>query len=190
LASLPALLEVSGSLDRARRETVPSVAMTEETTTTGTATHTRDELLRMLRQDPHSVTRAEIKAAFQDGRLGDQDLDIPTLAGMRRISELLADVQQAPTEPVKTPARRQQGPKRDPITPRPLTEIDHELAALAARIESQDRLLREADVSIESLRRKLEQGVPAGRAVRQLWLAVAGVGILAAVALLVALLAR
>jgi len=179
---------VSGSLDSLRRETVPSMTMTEETSTVAAVTHTREELLRMLRQDPHSVSRAEIKAAFQDGRLGDQDLDIPTLAGMKRISELLTDLQQAPTEPVKTPARRQQGLKRDPGTPRPLTEVDQEMAALAARVESQDRLLREADVSIEGLRRKLEQGVPAERAIRQLWLALAAVAILAVIALLAALL--
>ena len=41
---------------------------------------------------PRNVSRAEIKAAFADGRLGDQDLDIPVLAGMKRITELLAEL--------------------------------------------------------------------------------------------------
>jgi hypothetical protein len=49
-------------------------------------------LLHVLHDDPRSVTREEIKAAFADGRLGDQDLDIPVLAGMRRITELLAEL--------------------------------------------------------------------------------------------------
>jgi hypothetical protein len=53
---------------------------------------TREQLLHVLHDDPRSVSREEIKAAFADGRLGDQDLDIPVLAGMRRITELLADL--------------------------------------------------------------------------------------------------
>ena len=62
--------------------------MTQQGTPSSTSTtmHTREQLLRMLKRDPTSVSRAEIKAAFQDGRLGDEDLDIPTLAGMKRIS--------------------------------------------------------------------------------------------------------
>ncbi len=54
---------------------------------------TREQLLHVLHDDPRSVSREEIKAAFADGRLGDQDLDIPVLAGMRRITELLAELQ-------------------------------------------------------------------------------------------------
>ncbi|MBX3029463.1 MAG: hypothetical protein KF809_04850 [Chloroflexi bacterium] len=76
---------------------------TADPATTSTP-HSREQLLRLLRDDPRSVSRAEIKAAFQDGRLGDQDLDIPTLAGMRRISELLTDLQ--PTTEAATPADR------------------------------------------------------------------------------------
>ena len=53
---------------------------------------TREQLLHVLNDDPRSVSREEIKAAFADGRLGDQDLDIPVLAGMRRITELLAEL--------------------------------------------------------------------------------------------------
>ena len=53
---------------------------------------TREQLLHVLTDDPRSVSREEIKAAFADGRLGDQDLDIPVLAGMRRITELLAEL--------------------------------------------------------------------------------------------------
>jgi len=53
---------------------------------------TREQLLHALHDDPRSVSREEIKAAFADGRLGDQDLDIPVLAGMRRITELLSEL--------------------------------------------------------------------------------------------------
>ena len=53
---------------------------------------TREQLLHVLHDDPRSVSREEIKAAFADGRLGDQDMDIPVLAGMRRITELLAEL--------------------------------------------------------------------------------------------------
>lgn len=182
----------AGMLDRAPRDTVPSTTMTEDTSGAATVTHTREELLRMLRQDPHSVSRAEIKAAFQDGRLGDQDLDIPTLAGMRRISELLTDLQQTPAAPAaaKAGSRRQTAARRDPGTPRPLTEVDQEVAALSARIESFERRLRESDTSIESLRRKLEEAGPAERVVRQLWLGVGAVAVVAVVALLAALFLR
>ena len=58
----------------------------------GKRPHSREQLLRLLNDDPRSVSRAEIKAAFADGRLGDQDLDIPVLAGMKRITELLAEL--------------------------------------------------------------------------------------------------
>jgi hypothetical protein len=167
--------------------------MAEETQTSGegTATHSREELLRMLRHDPHSVSRAEIKAAFQDGRLGDQDLDIPTLAGMKRISELLTDVRSVPVEnpPTRTP-RRGSGARRDSGMPRPLTEVDTELAALAGRVESLERLVREADVSIESLRRKLDEAAQGERAIRQLWLAVGALGLVALAGLLAAFLVR
>ena len=59
---------------------------------TSTRVRTRQQLLHVLNDDPRSVSREEIKAAFADGRLGDQDLDIPVLAGMRRITELLAEL--------------------------------------------------------------------------------------------------
>ena len=58
----------------------------------GKRPRSREQLLRVLHDDPRNVSRAEIKAAFADGRLGDQDLDIPVLAGMKRITELLAEL--------------------------------------------------------------------------------------------------
>src|SRR5262245_55000158 len=111
------------------------------TTTTTTPTHTREQLLRMLKRDPTSVSRAEIKAAFQDGRLGDEDLDIPTLAGMKRISELLDDLEPAPPDPApgSAKARRRATGRRNTDAPpdlapppRPLSEVDHALAVMAA----------------------------------------------------------
>lgn len=157
--------------------------------------HTREQLLRMLKRDPTSVSRAEIKAAFQDGRLGDEDLDIPTLAGMRRISELLDDLEPAPPDPApgSAKARRRATGRRNtdapPDTappPRPLSEVDHEVVVMAARVESLERLVREREVDIESLRRKFESVGPA-RALRRVWLALGLVGVVAVTALVVTL---
>jgi|GEM_PF-5950427 len=64
---------------------------------TGRRPRSREQLLRALHDEPRNVTRAEIKAAFADGRLGDQDLDIPVLAGMRRITELLSELEPGAT---------------------------------------------------------------------------------------------
>lgn len=183
-------------LDTRPRETVPSMLMTD-TDATGTATkpHTREQLLRMLKRDPTSVSRAEIKAAFADGRLGDEDLDIPTLAGMKRISELLDDLEPAPPDPApgSAKARRRATGRRNtdapPDTappPRPLSEVDQLVAALALRVESLERLVREREVDIESLRRKFEEVGPA-KALRRIWLAIAVVGALAVAALVVTL---
>lgn len=161
----------------------------------GPKAHTREQLLRMLKRDPTSVSRAEIKAAFADGRLGDEDLDIPTLAGMRRISELLDDLEPAPPDPApgSAKARRRATGRRNTDTPpdtspppRPLSEVDQVVAALAMRVESLERLAREREVDIESLRRKFEAVGPSG-VIRRLWLAVAIVGIVAVAALVVAL---
>jgi hypothetical protein len=160
-----------------------------------TTTHTREQLLRMLKRDPTSVSRSEIKAAFQDGRLGDEDLDIPTLAGMKRISELLDDLQPPPPEPApgSAKARRRATGRRNtdapPDTsppPRPLSEVDHEVTVMAARVESLERLVREREVDIESLRRLLQKAGPSA-AIRRLWIAVLLVGVVAVVALLLVL---
>lgn len=157
--------------------------------------HTREQLLRMLKRDPTSVSRAEIKAAFQDGRLGDEDLDIPTLAGMKRISELLDELEPAPPEPApgSAKARRRATGRRNTDAPpealpppRPLSEVDQIVAALAMRVDSLDRLVREGEVDVESLRRKFE-AVGTGGAIRRLWFAVVLVGIIALAALVVAL---
>jgi hypothetical protein len=165
------------------------------TSSTSTTTHTREQLLRMLKRDPTSVSRAEIKAAFADGRLGDEDLDIPTLAGMKRISELLDDLEPAPPDPApgSAKARRRATGRRNtdappPLSPppRPLSEVDHALAVMAARVESLERLVREREIDIESLRRKFEEVGPGG-AMRRLWMGVALAVILAAVALVIAL---
>ncbi|MFN8519777.1 MAG: hypothetical protein U0667_10400 [Chloroflexota bacterium] len=162
--------------------------------TTATA-HTREQLLRMLKRDPTSVSRAEIKAAFQDGRLGDEDLDIPTLAGMKRISELLDELEPAPADPApgSAKARRRATGRRNtdapPDTappPRPLSEVDQIVAALAMRVDSLERLVREREVDIESLRRKFDAVGPGG-AIRRLWVALLVVGIVAVIALVVAL---
>ena len=162
---------------------------------TSTTTHTREQLLRMLKRDPTSVPRAEIKAAFQDGRLGDEDLDIPTLAGMKRISELLDDLEPAPPDPAPgsaTARRRATGrrntdapPEMSP-PPRPLSEVDHALAVMAARVESLERLVREREFDIESLRRKLEEVGPGG-AMRRLWMGVVLAVVLALAALVIAI---
>ncbi len=168
---------------------------TQDATGTATKPHTREQLLRMLKRDPTSVSRAEIKAAFADGRLGDEDLDIPTLAGMKRISELLDDLEPAPPDPApgSAKARRRATGRRNtdapPDTsppPRPLSEVDQIVAALALRVESLERLVREREVDIESLRRKLEKSGPSA-AIRRLWIVVAIVGIVAVAALVVAL---
>ena len=169
--------------------------MAQEKAAPAAVVHTREQLLRMLKRDPTSVSRTEIKAAFQDGRLGDEDLDIPTLAGMKRISELLGDLQPAPPEPApgSAKARRRSTGRRSgeapPDTappPRPLSEVDHEVIVMAARVESLERLVREREVDIESLRRKFETAGPTG-ALRRLRYAVLAVGMLAVAALLVAL---
>lgn len=168
---------------------------TSDTRAPSTKPHTREQLLRMLKRDPTSVSRAEIKAAFQDGRLGDEDLDIPTLAGMKRISELLDDLEPAPPDPApgSAKARRRATGRRNtdvpPDTsppPRPLSEVDQLVGALALRVESLERLVREREVDIESLRRKFEAVGP-NRAIRRLWIAVAIAGIVAIAALVVAL---
>ncbi len=157
--------------------------------------HTREQLLRMLKRDPTSVSRTEIKAAFQDGRLGDEDLDIPMLAGMRRISELLDELEPAPPEPApgSAKARRRATGRRNTDAPpealpppRPLSEVDHVVAVMAARVESLERLVREREVDVEVLRRKFEALGPAG-AIRRLWIGVGIVAILALAALVVAL---
>ena len=173
--------------------------MTQQGTSpsTGTTVHTREQLLRMLKRDPASVSRAEIKAAFQDGRLGDEDLDIPTLAGMKRISELLDDLEPAPPDPTpgSAKARRRATGRRNTDAPpdmspppRPLSEVDHALAVMAARVESLERLVREREIDIESLRRKIDE-VGAGGALRRLWMGVV-VAVLLAVAALVVAFAR
>jgi hypothetical protein len=160
-----------------------------------TTTHTREQLLRMLKRDPTSVSRVEIKAAFQDGRLGDEDLDIPTLAGMRRISELLDELEPAPPEPApgSAKARRRATGRRNtdapPDTappPRPLSEVDQVVGALALRVESLERLVREREVDIESLRRTFQKAGPSA-AIRRLWIALAIVGLIAVAALVLAL---
>jgi hypothetical protein len=70
----------------------------------GKLPRSREQLLRMLHDNPASVSRVEIKAAFADGRLGDQDLDIPVLAGMKRITELLSELDpSAAAEPPPSP---------------------------------------------------------------------------------------
>jgi hypothetical protein len=149
----------------------------------------------MLKRDPTSVSRAEIKAAFQDGRLGDEDLDIPTLAGMKRISELLDELEPAPPEPAPGSARARRratgrrntdAPPDTSPPPRPLSEVDQLVGALAMRVESLERLVREREVDIESLRRKFEEVGPS-RAIRRLWIALAIVGIIALAALVMAL---
>lgn len=165
------------------------------TSRTTTTAHTREQLLRMLKRDPASVSRAEIKAAFADGRLGDEDLDIPTLAGMKRISELLDELEPVPPDPTpgSAKARRRATGRRNtdappdmPPPPRPLSEVDHALAVMAARVESLERLVREREIDIESLRRKFEAAGPSG-AIRRLWMGIAVVGIVALAALVITL---
>lgn len=168
---------------------------TSDTRAPSTKAHTREQLLRMLKRDPTSVSRAEIKAAFQDGRLGDEDLDIPTLAGMKRISELLDELEPAPPEPApgSAKARRRATGRRNTDAPpealpppRPLSEVDQIVAALALRVESLERLVREREMDVESLRRKFEEVGPSG-AIRRLWIAVGVMGVIAVAALVVAL---
>ena len=139
---------------------------------TSTTSHTREQLLRMLKRDPTSVPRAEIKAAFQDGRLGDEDLDIPTLAGMKRISELLDDLEPAPPDPTpgSAKARRRATGRRNtdaPLDtsppPRPLSEVDHALAVMAARVESLERWSASARSTSSRCGASSTRWVPAGR---------------------------
>jgi hypothetical protein len=165
-----------------------------ETKGTSATVHTREQLLRMLKRDPASVSRAEIKAAFQDGRLGDEDLDIPTLAGMKRISELLDELEPAPAEPApgSARARRRATGRRNTDTPtaaepppRPLSEVDREVALVAARMESLERRVREREIDVEALRRKFEEAGPSG-ALRRLGIGVALAMLIAIAALVVA----
>jgi hypothetical protein len=171
--------------------------MTQQGTPSRTTTtqHTREQLLRMLKRDPTSVSRAEIKAAFADGRLGDEDLDIPTLAGMKRISELLDDLEPAPPDPPpgSAKARRRATGRRNTDAPpamtpppRPLSEVDHALAVMAQRVESLERLAREREIDIETLRRKLDEFGPGGT-MRKLWIGVILAVVLAAAALVITL---
>lgn len=170
--------------------------MAEDATSSGGKPLTREQLLRMLKRDPTSVSRAEIKAAFQDGRLGDEDLDIPTLAGMKRISELLDELEPAPPQPAPgsakarrraTGRRNTDAPTDTAPPPRPLSEVDQLVAALALRVDSLERLVREREIDVEVLRRKFEEVGPSG-AIRRLWIAIVLVGIIAVVALVVTLL--
>lgn len=97
--------------------------MTEESSTAPrTRTRSREQLLKLLDDNPSAVSRAEIKAAFADGRLGDEDLDIPVVAGLRRITDLLADLRQdAPTEnpPSTAPSPASGGSRAATTTARP-----------------------------------------------------------------------
>jgi hypothetical protein len=170
--------------------------MTEAKGTSATV-HSREQLLRMLKRDPASVSRAEIKAAFQDGRLGDEDLDIPMLAGMKRISELLDELEPAPAEPAPGSARARRratgrrntdAPTAAEPPPRPLSEVDHEVAMVTARMESLERLVREREIDIETLRRKFDEAGPSG-ALRRLWIGV-GIALLLALAALVVAVVR
>lgn len=106
----------------------------EPTPATGARVRTREQLLHALHDDPHNVSRAEIKAAFADGRLGDQDLEIPVLAGMRRITELLAELQTdgagvAPAGPVADAANPTVA-TRPVSTSTRLTELDERITHL------------------------------------------------------------
>ena len=89
---------------------------------------TREQLLHVLHDDPRSVSREEIKAAFADGRLGDQDLDIPVLAGMRRITELLAELHPDGV-PVPEAAATSAAPRPAGMAVR-LTELEERIAHL------------------------------------------------------------
>jgi hypothetical protein len=102
----------------------------------------RSELLRLLHDEPRAVSRAEIKAAFADGRLGEQDMDIPVLAGMRRITELLADLGPVatatspalPPDLADTPAFGTPAGGRATATSVRVSELEAVVAALADRV--------------------------------------------------------
>ena len=64
--------------------------------------------------------------------------------------------------------------------------MDHALAVMAQRVESLERLAREREIDVETLRRKLEQVGPGG-AMRKLWIGVIVAVALAAAALIVTL---
>jgi len=168
---------------------------TSDTRAPSTKAHTREQLLRMLKRDPTSVSRAEIKAAFQDGRLGDDDLDIPTLAGMKRISELLDELEPAPPEPAPgsakarrraTGRRKHRRATRGPAATRPLSEVDQIVAAPGhARGQPRAPGARTRDgrgIAAPQVR----GGRPSG-AIRRLWIAVGVMGVIAVAALVVAL---
>ncbi len=116
--------------------------------------HTREELLRLLRDDPRDVSRAEIKAAFQDGRLGDQDLDIPTLAAMRRITELLTEPQPA-SDLVGGPPPTAAAAGLPRSGTRPRGAVEAELAALRDTIAQLERSLASTTTTAERARDEL-----------------------------------
>ncbi len=103
----------------------------------GTRRHSRDQLLRLLHDDPRAVSRAEIKAAFADGRLGDQDLDIPVLAGMKRITELLSELEPEP-EVMGAPTEAPTAPRPGTTAAR-LIDLDERVGRLESAVDAPPR---------------------------------------------------
>ena len=64
--------------------------------------------------------------------------------------------------------------------------MDHALAVMAQRVESLERLAREREIDVETLRRKFEELGPDGT-MRRLWIGVMIALVLAAAALVVTL---
>ncbi|MCY7418112.1 MAG: hypothetical protein LH650_06370 [Chloroflexi bacterium] len=158
-------------------------------------TYSRPELLRLLHDDPRAVSRAAIKAAFADGRLGDQDLDIPVLAGMRRITELLADLGPGAaatgtsrgTDLADTPAHGTPTGGRATATSVRVSELDATVAALTDRVATLESSLATA----RAARSGQDAAVAAqARTLRLMGIVLAAVAVAASLAVILALVAR
>ncbi len=148
----------------------------------------REELLRALHDDPNGVSRTEIKAAFADGRLGDQDLDIPVLAGMRRITELLSEL--GPGSDTGAPATPGTSAARPTATTTRLTGLEERVVLLEARADTQPPAPAPSVQDVAAVRASLAhlQSALAEQTVtiRRLWLAVVVALGLALIALIAA----
>jgi hypothetical protein len=170
--------------------------MTEESAAPArTRTRSREQLLRLLHDDPHAVSRAEIKAAFADGRLGDQDLDIPVLAGMRRITELLSELDPnieatAPSGTVTgTPVRAAPSGVRIAELEAQLGLVTDRLAAVEARRSADDEALAATDKAVAATDKAVEAlGDRVERQERTMRLLAIAVVVLAALAVILLVL--
>lgn len=137
------------------------------------------------------MSRTEIKAAFADGRLGDQDLDIPVLAGMKRITELLSELEpdgaviDAPAEAPTTP--------RAGTTMARLIDLDERVALLEAGADTlADPPARATDIAeLRAAVTRIEAAMAAQEARLRQAFGVAAVAVaIATVALIAAILIR